>query len=115
MNYIKPYTKKTLSRFIRTRAGETKLGECVQIASSKKTLESLKESTATFVLLGLPEDIGVRANYGRGGAHSAWEPALTNVLNVQSNSFLKGDELLVLGHIDFDDLMEHSQKAEDRK
>jgi formiminoglutamase len=112
MDYLKIYNKKMLSRFIRTRAGETKLGECVQTLSSKKTEAGLAASTALFVLLGLPEDIGVRGNYGRGGAHSAWEPVLTNLLNVQSNSFLKGDELLVLGHIDFEDLMKVAQKAD---
>jgi formiminoglutamase len=111
MKYLNIYTEKHLSKFIRTRTGEKKLGECVQLLSSKKT-EGLKMSSATFVLIGLPEDIGVRANFGRGGAHTAWEPALTNVLNVQSNSFLKGDELLVLGHVDFEDLMQQAAKVD---
>lgn len=110
MNHLKIYNRKLLSKFIRTREGETKLGEYVQLASSKRLEDSLKTSTASFVLLGLPEDIGVRANFGRGGAYSAWEPALNNVLNIQSNSFLKGDELLVLGHVDFDDLMQRASK-----
>lgn len=115
MNYLKIYSRKTLSGFIRTREGETKLGEYVQVTSPKNLDEGLKNSTATFVLLGLPEDIGVRANYGRGGAHTAWEPALSNILNVQSHSFLKGDELLVLGHIDFSDLMQRSYKLNLKK
>lgn len=115
MNYLKIYNRKLLSKLIRTREGETKLGEYVQLASSRKLEESLKGSKATFVLLGLPEDIGVRANFGRGGAYSAWEPALNNVLNVQSNSFLRGDELLVLGHIDFEDLMQRSNKLNLKK
>jgi formiminoglutamase len=112
MKYLNIYNEKTISRFIRIRAGEIKLGECVQLLSSKKPAEDLKASSATFVLVGLPEDIGVRANYGRSGAHTAWEPALTNVLNVQSNSFLKGDELLVLGHVEFDDLMQRAGKED---
>jgi len=53
----------------------------------------------------------VRANYGRGGAHTAWLPALTNILNVQSNSYLNGAELLVLGHLDFEDLMVRAENA----
>jgi formiminoglutamase len=112
MKYLNIYTEKHLSKFIRTRTGEKKLGECVQLLSSKKPEEGLKMSSATFVLIGLPEDIGVRANFGRGGAHTAWEPALTNVLNVQSNSFLKGDELLVLGHVDFEGLMQQAAKVD---
>jgi formiminoglutamase len=112
MKYLNIYSEKHLSKFIRTRTGEKKLGECVQLLSSKKPEEGLKMSSATFVLIGLPEDIGVRANFGRGGAHTAWEPALTNVLNVQSNSFLKGDELLVLGHVNFEDLMQQAAKVD---
>ncbi len=112
MKHLKLYNEKYLSRFIRLRAGETKLGECVQTLSSKNPEAGLKKSSAKFVLIGLPEDIGVRANYGRGGAHTAWEPALSNVLNVQSNSFLKGNELLVLGHVDFDDLLERAAKLD---
>ncbi len=55
--------------------------------------------------MGLPEDIGVRANYGRGGTYSAWKPSLDFLINMQSNEFLKGDEILILGHVDFTDLM----------
>lgn len=109
-NHISIYNKNTLSKFIRIRRGETKLGECVQTIPSKKLAEGLKTSNAKFVLLGLPEDIGIRANHGRGGAHSAWEPTLTYLLNMQSNAFLKGSELLVLGHIDFNDLMVRAEK-----
>jgi formiminoglutamase len=54
--------------------------------------------------LGLPEDIGVRANFGRPGAYSAWNTALENILNIQSNCFFNGENVLVLGHIIFDDL-----------
>jgi formiminoglutamase len=68
------------------------------------------DSPAKFVLLGLPEDIGVRANYGRGGAHAAWLPALHFLINMQSNDFLRGDEILILGHIDFSDLMERANQ-----
>ena len=61
------------------------------------SIKSLNQSTAKFVLLGIPEDIGVRANYGIGGAHTSWKPALKTFLNLQQNKFLKGDDILVLG------------------
>lgn len=109
MNYLKIYSKEYISNLTRKRKGETKLGECVQTISE---FSEIKNSTAKFVLIGLPEDIGVRANYGRGGAHTAWQPALTNILNIQSNEFFNGDSLLVLGHINFDDLMKRSEKAD---
>jgi len=109
MKHLKQYSKEYITSLTRKRSGETKLGECVQTLSAGS---ALKDSSAKFVLLGLPEDIGVRANLGRGGAHTAWQPALTNILNMQSNDFLKGDELLVLGHVNFDDLMKHSEQAD---
>jgi len=68
--------------------------------------QSLKESNAGFVLIGIPEDIGIKANHGIGGADSAWVPFLQSFLNIQSNDFLEGGELLLLGHFDFSE-MEH--------
>lgn len=110
MKYLKIYTKKYLSEFIRQRSGEIKLGECVQTLLSEDLEEGLLKSSATFVLIGLPEDIGVRANLGQGGTQTAWESTLINVLNVQENEFLNGEKLLILGHIDFTDLMNQSEK-----
>ena len=110
-SYLKIYDKKSIEKLTRKRQGEVKLGECVQVLDVLSMEEGLKKSSAKFVLIGLPEDIGVRANFGRGGAHTAWQPALSNILNTQSNEFFRGDELLVLGHIDFDDLIKLSYGA----
>lgn len=108
--YLKIYNKEYISSLTRKRSGETKLGE--KVLSLDSQISELKNSDAEFVLLGLPEDIGVRANFGRGGAHTAWQPALTNILNIQSNDFFKGEELLILGHIEFEDIMKKSEKAD---
>ncbi|MCW3085464.1 MAG: Formimidoylglutamase [Bacteroidetes bacterium] len=110
--HLKIYDQQHIQHLTRKRAGETKLGECVQTLSSSALADELKNNSATYVLLGLPEDIGVRANYGRGGAQTAWQPALSNILNIQSNHFFKGDELLILGHVDMDDLMKQAEKAD---
>jgi formiminoglutamase len=108
MKWLKFYSNSDLQKITRKRSGETRLGNCVQYLDSTNIQDSLFKSSSKFVLLGLPEDIGVRANYGRGGAHTAWQPALNNILNMQSNTYLTGKELLVLGHIDFDDLMKEA-------
>lgn len=96
MEGLQLYSRKTIDQLINFREGENKLGECVQVLQN---LDALISSTARFVLLGIPEDIGVRANYGVAGTSSAWAAALKALLNVQSNRFLNGAELLVLGHI----------------
>lgn len=84
------------------RPGETRLGERIGIPSGTDPGRALAESDAGFVLVGIPEDIGVRANLGVGGAHTAWIPALRAFLNTQSNRFVDGSEVLLLGHFNFD-------------
>jgi formiminoglutamase len=44
------------------------------------------------------------ANGGIGGANSAWTSFLSFFLNIQSNDFLAGDEILLCGYFDFSDL-----------
>ncbi len=105
---LKIYDDKYIASLTKKRVGETRLGEKVKTLSTLSNTQFVNElaaSKAKYVLLGLPEDIGVRANYGRGGAYSAWQPSLNTLLNVQSNHLLVGDELLVLGHIDFSEVM----------
>ena len=96
------FSQSDILSMVNLRDGETKLGEKVSYysqftAEETITAESLQQSAAKFVLLGIPEDIGVRANYGVGGTHTAWKPALKALLNLQQNHFLKGADLLVLG------------------
>jgi formiminoglutamase len=94
---LKIYTAADVATLINYRDGETKIGQKIQFVTS---VDDLKNSTARFVLLGIPEDIGVRANHGIGGAATAWQPSLKSLLNVQSNAFMKGQELLLLGHFE---------------
>lgn len=114
--HLHRYDAAHIASLTKPRAGETKLGERVRTLSAGADWEAeLQASPARFVLLGLPEDIGVRANLGRGGAQTAWEPALKAVLNVQSTELLSGEELLVLGHVDFADLMRAADGLETSK
>jgi formiminoglutamase len=104
---VQIYSRQDIEQRFRKRAGETKLGERIQLLDTTINLqEALARCSAKFVLLGIPEDIGIRANFGRGGAWSAWEPALTNILNVQATASLTGEDLAVLGQIITADLMQ---------
>jgi formiminoglutamase len=107
MKHFKFYSKHDVLNLTRIRRFETKLGESVQILPDKATWESgLQQSTAKYVVFGIPEDIGIRANHGTGGADSVWIPFLSAFLNLQSNDFLNGDELMLLGQFNFSDLGE---------
>ncbi|WEK34486.1 MAG: formimidoylglutamase [Candidatus Pseudobacter hemicellulosilyticus] len=95
------YDRQDVLNHTNIRRFETKLGESIQTIADNKSPNSWMESTAKYVLFGIPEDIGVRANHGVGGAASAWQSFLKAFLNIQSNDFFSGEEVLLLGHFDF--------------
>lgn len=103
------YRPKSVSGYLTVRAGETKAGEKFQFISR---IEELEESTAEFVIFGIPEDIGIRANYGKAGASGAWAACLTALLNVQDNSFFASEKSLLLGEIDCSVEMEKASNLE---
>ncbi|MBC7936347.1 MAG: arginase family protein [Rhizobacter sp.] len=105
MKHFKFYNKKDILSLTKVRKFETRLGETIQYLKAEIGWpESLLQSNAKYVLLGIPEDIGVKANHGLGGADTTWLPFLHDFLNAQSNDFLTGENILLLGHFDFGDL-----------
>lgn len=101
--YFKPYHKADVLAHTSIRRFETKLGEVLE--PFKRMNESVEECvaqlSAKFVILGVVEDIGVKANYGMGGTGSAWVPFLQQFCNIQSNDFLMGNDIAIAGHFDF--------------
>lgn len=105
MKHFKFYTKEDILSITKTRRFETKIGERVcALDKHGEWPQVLTGSKAKYVVVGIPEDIGIMANYGIGGADTAWLPFLSSFLNMQSNDFLTGEDVLVLGHFDFGDL-----------
>ncbi|GAO45664.1 formimidoylglutamase [Flavihumibacter petaseus] len=117
--HFKFYNKQDVLYLTRLRRFETKIGERIRVLTSTDQFEeNLHQAPVEYVVFGIPEDIGVKANYGRGGADSAWLPFLTAFLNMQSNDFCTGEEMLLLGHFDFGDLqylIENHAKGEEEK
>ncbi|WP_369013843.1 formimidoylglutamase [Flavobacterium anhuiense] len=100
MEKLIPFTINDLAKVTNHRSGELKFGEkMIVIPPGADKVTFLKESEAKYVLLGIPEDIGVRANYGRPGAASAWQSAIKSIANIQHNRFCKGSNIIVLGQI----------------
>lgn len=107
MQHLKIYSKQDILSLTKIRRFETKLGERVQAAGQTDNIsQSIEKSPAEYVLFGIPEDIGIKANEGQGGAATAWLPFLQSFLNIQSNDFMQGENILVLGHFDFSDLQQ---------
>jgi len=119
MQRFRFYNKEDVLTLTKIRRFETKLGERVQLVNNREQFEQvLEKSNAKYVLFGIPEDIGVKANGGVGGTNTAWFPFLNAFLNIQSSDFLQGDEIMLLGHFDFSDvetLIEENAHGHDEK
>jgi formiminoglutamase len=107
MNHFKFYNKQDILSLTRIRRFETKLGELIDhVTDNARWQHEIESSAADYVIFGIPEDMGVLANHGVGGAHTSWVPFLESFLNIQSNDFLEGNEMMLLGHFDFSDIKE---------
>jgi len=101
--HFKRYDKRDILSLTHVRKYETKLGEIVLCDSSYDFEKMISETPAKYIVFGVSEDIGVKANLGNGGADSAWFPFLDCFLNIQSNDFFSGENVFVAGHFDFID------------
>lgn len=119
LTHFKTYTKQDILSLVKLRRFETKLGERVHVLSDAAHLvDAIKNTEATYLVVGIPEDIGVQANYGVAGTSSAWISFLQSFLNIQSNDFLEGSEIAVIGNFDFGDiqfLIDKNAQSEEEK
>lgn len=116
MTYFKILTSGKAKNLVAKRQGEIKFGEEVLFGCADKSIEEqIKQTPAKFILFGIAEDIGVRANFGKPGAKNAWRTVLKTLLNIQSNQFNSARELLVLGHFDFDTIDQSKSKSNEIK
>lgn len=102
MEGFKFYTTRDVEKLINKRKGETKFGEKVTFIQDPAELTG---SDARFVLFGIPEDIGVRANSGKAGTANAWSVCLRSLLNVQDNKYTHAENVLLLGEVDCNEFM----------
>ncbi len=110
MNYFKAYSKHDILALTRLRKFETKIGEAIGFCDRPDIEEAIKNSGAKYVLFGISEDIGIRANYGNAGAAGMWKAFLPAFLNVQCNDFFDGKEVLLAGWFDFEAVLSVIEK-----
>ncbi|MBS1760520.1 MAG: arginase family protein [Bacteroidetes bacterium] len=105
MQHLKIYNKQDVLSLTKIRRYETKLGERIQVVKEETDLaKAIAASDAKYVLFGIPEDLGTKGNYGIGGTDTLWLPFLQSFLNIQSNDFCDGGDILLIGHFDFGDI-----------
>src|SRR6218665_306654 len=113
MEKLVPFYISDLAKITNHRSGEIKFGEkMLTIPKNTDVLTYIKECDAKYVIFGIPEDIGVRANFGRPGAASAWNSAIKSIANIQHNRFCKGSQILVLGQLDVTVEMEAAKQLD---
>ncbi|MBU2951954.1 formimidoylglutamase [Tamlana agarivorans] len=104
------------NNLLNKRLGESKFGQHVKMLSNVSHIyEQLLNLDVEFVIVGLPEDLGVFANHGNTGASKTWETTLKVLLNIQSNDFTHADKVLVLGHLDFSSELKTLEKLNSSK
>lgn len=100
---MKVLQKSDIVKYLKIREGEQKAGECFRLLSEPNA-EALNRTPGKFVVFGIPEDFGVRGNLGVEGARNAWKYFLGAFLNVQSNRFFNGNDVILAGAFDFTSL-----------
>jgi formiminoglutamase len=118
LQHFRYYVKEDVLSLTHLRRFETKTGERVQVSNGTDIASRIASAAADYILFGIPENIGVKANGGIGGTSSGWLAFLNSFLNTQSNDFFNGENVLVLGHFDFSDmerLIDENAGNEDEK
>ena len=96
------FNANDLNLLVKTRSHETKFGEHIQILPNFTNIyDDLIDLDVDYVILGIKEDVGVFANYGKPGTSMAWNATLKILLNIQSNTLNHPKRVLILGHLDF--------------
>lgn len=103
MNHFHYFSSKDIQDRVKQRPHEVKLGEHVGNGYDGRK----------YVLIGIPESIGVKGNCGIGGTETLWSPFLDYFLNIQSTEKFKGDEISILGYFDFKGLLEGQHLPEE--
>lgn len=106
------YTTEQVAQYTNPRSGETKLGQTLLSPTGTQLDKILEDTPARFIVLGIPEDVGVRANLGVGGTHTTWENFLKSFLNVQHTHKLPGNAIMLLGAFRLDTLLSNAQNVD---
>ncbi|MDR9400898.1 MAG: hypothetical protein RI558_05700, partial [Psychroflexus sp.] len=109
-DYFNFFKEKHRDKLIKSRNGETKLGEKLNFITS---FNSLKQTNAKYVIIGVPEDIGVRANHGKPGAADFWFDFIAAFINLQENRYFSANDFLIAGHIKTQQLITQAQQSID--
>ena len=109
-NLLDVYQPADLIPYLQRRDGEQRLGDMLQFCNPLLALDeallAARMQGCRYALLGIPEDIGPRANFGHGGADLGFQAFLSRFVNLQSNVYSSGADVLLLGQVHCTDLQQ---------
>jgi len=108
MKNFKYFNNSLLKEYSVLREGETRLGEKIKFPGGAHIdlSQFLNETEASFVVYGIREFVGIKANFGRPGETHSWDVFLKTFLNIQNNKYLKGGNIAVIGCLDYEEYNE---------
>ena len=113
--HLHVFPSSAIAPFKKKRTNENHVADVIRLADPvlelHDNLQQAKEQGVKYIILGVPEDIGPRANCGNGGADKGWENFLPVFLNQQANGFFDWQQCMLLGHVHVDDLQKQSDQA----
>ena len=76
------------------------------------SIDEFERKGLQFVIVGIMEDIGVRANLGRLGCADTFNQVLAPLCSIQINRFLNADHIALGPILDFKDLMDEARNLD---
>lgn len=115
---LQRFSSSELTDYCIRRSGETRIGQQLRLPDPNmpypELLAAHKAAGGQFVLLGIAESIGPRANMGHGGAELGWQAFLQRFLNLQHNDNLATSRILLLGQIDCAELQQQASTLDNQ-
>ncbi len=104
MENFEYFNTTILSQHLILRNEETKFGEKIKYPANEtiSLADFINETKASFIIFGIKEFAGIKANHGRVGATHSWDIFLASFLNIQNNKYLKGSKVAVIGCLNYD-------------
>ena len=110
------FNQKMLKEMLNVRKGEHRLGQRIRVLDKHiDELGQLSNKGVKFAIIGIPESIGPMGNSGNSGAEYGFDAFLKTFLNIQSNRFLEGKEVVLLGKVKLDDLQDQVNELDPDK
>ena len=108
MQWLRPVAEGELRTMTSGRAGETRLGEVMRACDDAGRVPP----GTRVAILGIPEDVGVRANLGQPGTRRMWREALRALVHMQANATIDAASMSVAGTVDVRDIQQEAKSTD---